>query len=737
MRWILCLGCLIILFRVSAAGQDGASVRIHRILLVHSFGRDYAPFTQVVAGFREELSRVSPQPVEFFETSLELARFDGVGREEPLVTYLESVFDNRKPDLVVPFGAPAVLFCHRNRERLFPVAPVLAAGADKRRISGLEHEDWLTSVHFELDLPALAAGIRQLVPDLRHLHVVLGVSPLERFWESQLREEWPPLLDGVEIHWLSDRSLAAIERDLARLPEGSAVFHGIMARDSAGISHEYENALAAVRKASRVPVFGYSFEQLGSGIVGGPLIRMRECGVVAAGVALRLLAGEPPGRISTPPLAPGPPVYDWRELDSWKIPHSRLPRGSVILHQPPGIWESHRGLVLAAGAVLVFQSVTILMMIAARRRARENAQGLRMAVEAANVGLWSRETDEHHDKVQASTEWRTLFDLPGDGLLRVEDILERIHPEDLPAVRESMDRALNDGVDYEIEHRIIGRGGEVRWVSTRGRSDSGVGNTKARIRGATIDITTRKQTEAELATRRDQLAHLNRAASLGTLSGALAHEINQPLGSILSNAQTALLLLAADKPDCAELTEILCDIVAEDQRAARVIRRLRSLLERGECTPRPVNPAACLDSVLALLAVDLQSRGIHVTNQLDYDAPPVLADPIQLQQIFLNLLGNACDACTSIHPPGASRITVGSEPAEGLTTFFVEDNGPGFPDDPAACFEPFQSSKPQGLGMGLAICQTIIHAHSGSISAATRETGGGMVRFTLPAATPP
>lgn len=728
--------CCLLVLRGFASGQVTEQARVQRILLVHSFGRDYAPFTQVVAGFREELSRISPRPVEFYETSLELARFDGVEREEPLVTYLESVFGGRRPDLVVPFGAPAILFCDRNRDRLFPNAPVLAAGADKRRIAGLENKDWLTSVSVDLDLPALAEGIRRLVPDLRHLHVVLGVSPLERFWETQLREEWPLVLDGVEIHWLSDRPLAVIERDLARLPDGSAVFHGIMARDSAGVSHEYENALTAVRKASRAPVFGYSFEQLGSGIIGGPLVRMRDCGVVAAGVATRLLDGEQPGRIASPPIVPGPPVFDWRELEFWNIPHSRLPVGSIILHQPPGIWQTHRGLVLAAGAVVILQSATILMLFAARRRARESAQGLRMAIEAANVGLWSRETDGHHDDLRASPEWRALFDLPENGPLHADQILARIHPEDLPDVRESMKKALEEGVDYDIEHRVIRSGGEVRWVSTRGRCDPLAGSRRQRIRGATTDITARKHAEAELAARRDQLAHLNRAASLGTLSGALAHEINQPLGSILTNAQTALMLLDRERPDRTELVEILRDIVAEDQRAAQVIRRLRSLLERGECAPHPVDPAGCLDSVLSLLALDLQARGIHVRNRLQNNAAPVLADPVQLQQVFLNLLGNACDATSSIHPPGERHITVGSVQSGALITLFVEDNGPGFPADPAACFEPFQSGKPHGLGMGLAICQSILHAHGGSITAATGESGGGIVRFTLPAAAP-
>jgi PAS domain S-box-containing protein len=705
------------------------------VLLVHSFGRDFAPFTQVVEGFRAELSRISPQPVEFYETSLEMARFHGADREEPLVAYLESVFGGRGPDLVVPFGAPAVHFCHRNRARLFPEVPVLAAGADKRRITGMENDPRLISVHFELDLPGIAVGMRRLVPDLRHVYVVMGAAPVERYWENQLRQEWPPLFPDVEIHWLSDNSLAEIRHELAHLPADSAVFHGIMTRDASGVSHEYENALAVVRQTSRAPVFGYSEEQLGAGIVGGSLVSMRECGRVAAGVAVRLLAGESPAAISTPSMKPGAPKYDWRELAHWKIPVSRLPAGSTILHRPPGLLETHRNIVLVAGAALVLQTVLIFLLVAARRRARESGDSLRLATEAAGVGLWSHETGGTGE-IHASLEWRALFDLPSKGVLRTDDVLARIHPDDRAMVRDTMEHTFGHGQDDEIEHRIVRADGEVRWIASRGRAEAAPGGRKPRIRGASMDITARKRTEAELAARREELAHLTRAASLGELSGALAHELNQPLGSILSNAQTALRLLARGNADHAEIREILDDIVAEDQRAASVIKRLRALLERGESSPQPVDLHECMETVLALLATDLKQRGVTIERQFASQAPIVHADPIQLQQVFINLLGNACDATAGL-PHGERRVTLRSAVEHDRVAVEIQDNGCGFRAPPEDCFKPFHTTKTKGLGMGLAICQSVIDAHCGTISAISPPEGGALVRFTLPAIPPP
>jgi C4-dicarboxylate-specific signal transduction histidine kinase len=722
------LGCGSLLLAGSAAGEG----HVRQVLLVHSYGSEFAPFSQTSAAFRAELSRISPQPVEFLETSLEMARFDGIEREEPLVTYLESLFDGRKPDLVVPFGAPALMFCHRNRERLFPAVPILATGADKRRVSGLEEDPWITSVHFETDLPALALGIRRLLPDLRHLHVVAGTAPVDRFWEEQLRREWPPVLDGVKIHWLSDKALPEIRDELARLPARSAVIYGIMTRDAAGVSYEHDSALTKLRPASRAPVFGFAEEHLGAGTVGGSLMGTREGGRIAAGVAIRLLAGESPAAIDTPSIKPGPPQYNWRELKHWNIPLSRLPANSTILYRPPGLWQSHRTIVLVTMAALALQSVWIVLLVAARRRARESGENLRLAVDAAQVGIFRHEIG-NSDEIHGSSKWRDLFDLPGTGPLHIRDVFERIHPEDHAMVRESMDRALQTGRESEIDYRMVRGDGELRWVSSRWRAERGKHRNIVRTRGASIDITARKRAEAEHAARREELARLHRVATLGELSGALAHELNQPLGSILSNAQAAMRLLSRKEITAAEFHEILGDIVTADQRAAAVIKRLRALFEQREATPQALDPHQCIREVLALLEPDMKQREMIISCRFADKLPRVHADPIQLQQVILNLFGNAMDACAGL-PPDERRISVRTG-SDGDHVFVeVEDNGTGFSAAPEESFQPFHTTKPGGMGMGLAVCKAVITAHHGTITAVSPPGGGAMVRFTLPCA---
>jgi C4-dicarboxylate-specific signal transduction histidine kinase len=719
---------------LSAGPQTAPPKGPLRVLLVHSFGRDFAPFSEVSKGFRSELSLISPRPVEFLEVSLEMTMPDEKGKTDPLVAYLQAACGKYRPDLVVPFGAPAVGFCITHRDHLFPNTPLLATGADKRRMAGWGNPPWLSSVHFELNLPAIARDMHRLLPDLRHLAVVLGTSPVEQFWESELRKEWPPLLPGVEIHWMSDKPLADIEREIARLPPDSAVFHGIMARDAGGSPHEYENALARVATASNAPVFGYSLEQLGAGIVGGPLVSMRECGKRAAAVALRLLNGETTANIRTPAVHPEPPTYDWRELRRWNIPQSRIPRTASIVHKPPGLWQSHRGTVLAAGAALLVEAFLITMLATARKRARESTHGLNLATEAAQAGLWSHDTQDP-DLIEASPEWRALFDLPAKGPIRKEMVLARIHPEDRILVSRAWERAATAESDYELEHRIMRQTGEIRWISSRGKTAQHPKNG-SRTRGLSMDITRRKQTETELETKRRELHHLGRVTSLGEMSGALAHELNQPLGAILSNAEAAIRLTSKPQANPAEIREILGDIVNQNRRAADVIQRLRNLLEHGKHTPQATDVREMTETVLSLLTTELRQRGISIRREFAEDSPPAHADPVQLQQVLLNLLNNACDATESL-PRGERSITIATTHASGKITTEIRDNGSGFTSPPETCMLPFHTTKERGLGMGLAICRSIITAHGGSLSARSLPAGGACVSFTLPTTTTP
>jgi signal transduction histidine kinase len=243
----------------------------------------------------------------------------------------------------------------------------------------------------------------------------------------------------------------------------------------------------------------------------------------------------------------------------------------------------------------------------------------------------------------------------------------------------------------------------------------------------------RMQAESEAAERRREVTHLMRVSVLGELSGAIAHEINQPLTAILSNAQAALHLLARESPNLVEVRDAINDIVHEDNRAGDVIARLRNLLKKGERKSERVNLNELVNSTLTLLNSELISRRIEVETNLANSLPATLGDPVQLQQILLNLFMNALDAMASV-PDGRRIVTVSTRATSaGAVEVFVKDRGPGIgAESQQQLFKPFYTSKEHGLGLGLTICSTIAQAHGGKLTLANHEDSGAVAVLSLP-----
>jgi signal transduction histidine kinase len=238
------------------------------------------------------------------------------------------------------------------------------------------------------------------------------------------------------------------------------------------------------------------------------------------------------------------------------------------------------------------------------------------------------------------------------------------------------------------------------------------------------DVTARRRAERESLAREQQLTHLGRAAVLGQLSGAFAHELNQPLTAILGNAEAGLKLLEGGA-DPRELREILADIVQDDLRAAQVLDRLRALLERGDRLRRPVDLNATVQEVLAIARSELLARHVRVTTDLEPGAPAVMADRVQLQQVVLNLLINACEAMRAT-PPDERKVELATRfvQEESSVQVTMRDQGCGIASgDLERIFQPFVTTKPSGMGMGLAICRSVAEAHRGRLWAESGPAG--------------
>jgi signal transduction histidine kinase len=244
----------------------------------------------------------------------------------------------------------------------------------------------------------------------------------------------------------------------------------------------------------------------------------------------------------------------------------------------------------------------------------------------------------------------------------------------------------------------------------------------------------RRRAELEARRRREELAHMTRVATMGELTASLAHEINQPLAAILSNAQAGQRLLRAGDGHLDEIRDILADIAADDQRAGEVIRRMRTLLRKGEFNPTELDVNDMVDEVVGLVRGEMILQNVSLTLELSPRLCPVHGDRVQLQQVLLNLMVNALDAMKEAS--GGNRRVVVRSAASGADSVevSVEDSGVGVPADKLErIFEPFVTTKAHGMGLGLAICRSIIQAHGGRIGSSNNSGRGATFWFTLPA----
>ena len=244
----------------------------------------------------------------------------------------------------------------------------------------------------------------------------------------------------------------------------------------------------------------------------------------------------------------------------------------------------------------------------------------------------------------------------------------------------------------------------------------------------------RKRNDAELEARHrmTELAHVNRQATAGELSSSIAHELNQPLGAILTNAETAELILDSPSPDLNEIKEILADIRRDDLRASEVIHRMRSLLKRMPFETRDIDLNETMRETFELLSAQASARDIVLSLQASPEALHVKGDPVQLQQVILNLIVNSMDAMGAT-PDGRTVIGRTEMNGESLAVISISDSGPGIPPDKLnEVFDPFFTTKKKGMGIGLSIARTIVQAHKGRIWAENQTGGGAVFRLSLP-----
>ncbi|KJC37688.1 ATPase [Bradyrhizobium sp. LTSP857] len=606
------LGLLLAVCLLSgAAGAAERSARgeLKRVLVLHSFGREFRPWSEYARSIKAGLEQQSRWPLDIQEHALLSARFNNPGPEAPFVDYLHSLYEGAPPDIVLSIGAPAARFVQRYRQTLFPDTPIVLTVVEQRLVNRLDLTDNDVVVSVHNDFMAVFDDILRVLPDTKTVAMVIGASPLEKFWIDEVKRELKPLGNRVSLTWYSDLAFDEVLKRAANLPPNTVLFWGLMSVDAAGIVYEGDIALRSLHAVANAPIFSYQEAFFGS-TVGGPMQLTGETSRKTVDAVIRILGGEKPAGIKYETIEFGTPRYDWRELQRWSISESNLPPGSEIMFRDPGLWETYRWQLLLIAAVILVQTGLISVLLHERRR--------------------------------------------------------------------------------------------------------------------------RQVAEVESLQRLAELAHANRYSAVGELTTSIAHELNQPLGSILTNAETAELMLKGASPDIDEIRQILGDIRRDDQRASEVIRRLRSVLKK---TPFEIKNLKLNDTVreaIGLVAAVADGRRIALTYVPPSTDLHVKGDAVQLQQVVLNLIINAMDAVADADMR-KREVSVATVRVGNQAEIKIADTGPGISSgDLANVFNPFFSTKPQGMGMGLAIAKTIVEAHHGTIDVENLPRGGAVFSIRLP-----
>jgi len=374
--------------------------------------------------------------------------------------------------------------------------------------------------------------------------------------------------------------------------------------------------------------------------------------------------------------------------------------------------------------------------IAERKRADEElrrseaflADGQRLSLTGSF--LWRLDTDE----ITFSEQLYRIFEFDRDTPVTPERIGGRVHPEDTPLLAEKIEQARTGGKDLNYEIRLQMEAGAVKYLRTIAHVTQDR-EGRPEITGAVQDVTERRLAEEALGKVRSELAQMTRITSLGALTASIAHEVNQPLSGIVTNASTCLRMLSADPPNVDGALETARRTIRDGNRAADVITRLRALFSKKDVAIEPMDLNEATREVVALSLSELQRNRVILRTELVDDLPPVMGDRVQLQQVILNLVRNASDAMSGVEDRPRQLAVRTERDADDAVRMMVQDSGIGIdPRNMDSLFDAFYTTKSAGMGMGLSVSRSIIESHHGRLWASPNDGPGATFSFSIPRA---
>jgi len=706
------------------------------VLLVYSQNRLLPGNIDFERGLRETSGGEATRGVKFFAEFLDSPEFGGEAHETRTAVYLHEKYAGRPPRVIVGAGAGALAFLVRHRAEMFPDVPIVYGAVDRRFVRTLALPADVIGVPVDYDIRGTLELALRLQPNARRLVVVTGASRWGHDRQREIRAVLEDLHLGLPVEYLAGLPESDIAGRLATLTRDAVVFTPGYFVDNAGRRTTPRESVMMMAGAAGAPIYVLYATEIGTGAVGGRMATFVEMGRETRTIIDRLLDRVPVASIAVPSAIPLRIHVDWRQVRRWDIPADLIPPDAVIHFREPTFWEAHRTQGIIGAAIMLVQAGLIIALLAERNRRRRTAaaladseQRISLAARAARLSTFAWNLAQDGGAANAGLPERA-----GPLQLTIESfehVLQTVHPADRDRFGLAARRAAANNTELDVEYRTLQPDGEVRWYAARGYPAAGDSD---RLTGMRMDITARKTAELQAEADRAALTHMSRVATMGQLCASIAHQLNQPLAAILGNAETARKILGREGAPLEDLRDILDDIVAEDKRAAEVIRHLGALYKRGEVELSELDLNDLVRETLDLLRAELTLRKVTPVLELAASLPPVRGSRVHLQQVLLNLVLNAADAMSAVDPSRREVVVRTSFDGEHTRVCVVDcGTGIGISDLPRV-FDAFWSTKATGIGVGLAICKAIINAHRGTLAVENNLEGGAAFCFTLPVA---
>ena len=735
---LLVLMLVILLVQPLYAAEPGEE---KHVLILFSEDKSHPAHEMTERGIREVFRSDKLFKVQLFTEYLDVSRFGGISHARTMADYLRRKYSGKEIHAIIAVYPAAVEFLLAERRELFPEVPIIASEmTNKGYAEKLERSvarRFLTGTIIEADITDLIDAALRMRPKTKYVALVAGTAPNDIFGDTAFRTAIRPYSGRIDLIDLTKLSMEETLSRVGSLPPDTIVLYETIFMDGDGKIFVPREALSLISRASKVPVFGLYESYLGFGIVGGRLASLEKHGKEAAAMALRIMGGESPAAIPFGGDQAYVSAYDWRELKRWNIPEPALLAGAEILYRTPSLWEKYKlaiigtvSLIIVETCLILWLLITILRRREAERSLRASEERYRMLFESAPEGIILIGADGH--VLKANSLQASLYGYESPWELEGMSALLFVAEKDRDLAAQNM-RALLQG--NELPDRIY-------TAVRRDGSEFFVEVTSVIIRGSrrevqgylclTRDISKSKEDENERIQLRNELTHLSRVMTMNELSTSLAHEINQPLGAILNNAEAAQLLISRMKDAHDDISEILADIIQDTKRAGDVIRKIRGIVKKSEAFFEPLSMNDLIEDVARLFHNYNRMHDVSLLLELQPDLAQVRGDRVHLQQVLVNIMTNAVEAirgCPSKTLTIRSCMTV-----RDMLTVSVTDSGTGIvAEQKDRLFEAFYTTKKDGLGMGLRICRSIIEEHGGRIWAENSPAGGATFSFSLEA----